>query len=566
MRLSSSLALWIDWWGLPPPRGAKVLGCPCPPKIDTRPEKASAQMFPQPLLQSFWRVWVYLILAGVSSAPPLPALAEAPCDSVQASELAEEEPPVQIGVRSELGHGACTYVYTVLNRSRDVLTAVQVGYAIDGNTGELTGARPHAPPDTVNSPRGWECVPLLDKDASTFALGWRVAPGFGEGWGIPPDTLMSGFTVTLPRPDPLYEHCHWLVRLKGERRGGYAGWLRAEGELGAISRGTGTISGKVTDARGTAVPYPDIFVRGAMLPSVSRADGTYLISQVPAGSVFLVARSTGYEPCQKARIRVAANDTTRIDFLLHAAGTSTPCAPYVTALDRLKIPFPGGSVDTAGARFLDRRTRIPSGKPGETSVPHAYIYSLASRDVEVVFRGLGQDTIARAFVANIHRNFQSSEQERLIRIAEETYPPSDAILSIAGTRPGKAALSKEAHLWWYDEFDGVRLPYAVTLDAVRYYLGLVQGMGRGDSTQTHGIRMKRCEFSYYVNISPRRETFSRDGRVFQDVFVVEMGLSWSNYCSPLCACFFKLDRTVILRPDGGVLCVFGDRKPSVMVS
>jgi hypothetical protein len=166
----------------------------------------------------------------------------------------------------------------------------------------------------------------------------------------------------------------------------------------------------------------------------------------------------------------------------------------------------------------------------------------------------------------LRRSFRNAEEERLIRIAEETYPQAEAVLSIANSRPGREALSKEKRLWWYGEFDGVRLPYAVTMDAVRYYLRLTQALGRGDTTQTSGIRMKQSEFSYSARVSPRPSTYSRDGRVFKDVYVVDMRLRWSNYCGSLCACDFHLDRTVVLRRDGTVLCVFGDQKPMVVVS
>ena len=522
-------------------------------------------MSPQPPLLRLRTASLCLILAGVGAANPFTAGAEAPCDSTKAGEP-EVQSLVQIGFRAEVHGDTCLYVYSVLNRSRDTLTAVQIGYDVRRELCELTGAPPHAPPDTAYSPPGWECGPLQSEDPKTFTLGWKLASGLVDRGGIPPDTLISGFRVALPQPDSLYERCHWLVRFKAMPKAAYAGRLRPEGELDVVHPGTGTISGKVTDARGKGIPYPSIFVKRATLGSVSRSDGTYLIAKAPAETSTLVARTMGYDPCETAHVRVIADDTTRVDFVLSTAQPSTPCTPYVTARDRLEVPFPGDVVDTLGARFLDRRTRVPSRQAGDTSAPRAFIYSLTSGDVEVVYRGLGQDTLGRAFVASVHRNFRTSEEEHLIRIAEETYPPPEAILAIAGSRSSGPALSSEKRLWWYDDFDGVRLPYAVTLDAVRYYLGLLQAMGRGDSAQTNRIRMKRGEFSYYANISPRPRTFSRDGRVFRDVYVVEMGLSWSNYCGPECACWFSLDRTVVLRRDGTVLCVFGDRKPSVTVS
>jgi len=373
-------------------------------------------------------------------------------------------------------------------------------------------------------------VPLqTTKDPMTFTLGWKVVPHLNSSGGVPPKTLLTGFTVMLPQPDSLYEHCHWLIRFKRWPKAAYVGALRPEGELDVITTDTGTISGRVTDQYGAGIQGVNIFVWHSALGALTGRDGTYRISKVPVGARSLAARAIGFDPCDRAHVRVAAKHTTTVEFRLTAAPASIPCAPYITAKERIELRFPADAVDTRGAR-------------------------------------LGQDTLRRAFVAPVHRNFRNSEEERLIRIAEETYPPAEAVLSIAKSHPGREALSQEKRLWWYGEFDGVRLPYAVTMDAVRYYLALTQALGRGDTRQTNGIRMKRSEFSYFANISTPPSTYSRDGRVFKDVYVVDMGLRWSNYCGSLCACAFHLDRTVVLRRDGTVLCVFGDQKPMVIVS
>jgi len=507
---------------------------------------------------------LYLALAGMCAAAPFIAEGDVPCDSPQAAE--QPEPSVQIGFRYEMRSGVRGYVYTVLNRSQDTLTVVQVGWDSDREICELTGARPHVPPDTAYSPPGWECEPLQDKDPMMFALGWKLGPSSAESGGVPPNTQLSEFTVALSQPDSLYERCHWLIRFKSRPKAGYIGTVRPEAELDAISSETGTISGRVTDERDRGIPGVHVYVKRTALSALTRSDGRYTLSTVPVGAQSLVARKVGFEPCARVHMRVAASGMTKVDFRLPSFPDATPCVPYGTANERIELPFPGGAIDTVGAHFLERSAPVPPRLPGDTSRPEPFVYSLTNSEVSLVYRGLGQDTIPRAFVATVNRGFRNAEEERLLRIAEETYPPTEAVLSIAGSRRGREALSKEKRLWWYDKFDGVRLPYAVTMDAVRYYLALTQALGRGDTTETKGIRMKSSEFSYHANISARPATYSRDGRVFKDVYVVEMGLKWSNYCGSLCACWFHLDRTVVLRRDGTVLCVFGDQKPMVVVS
>ena len=516
------------------------------------------------VISHFQRTALCLIFAGAgaSAAAPLPS-ADAPCESSQSME--PREPEVQVGVRIESRPHATDYVYTVLNRGRDTLTVVSIGYDTDRDGCGLTGASPHALPDTTFSPPGWECEPSQgEHDSVTFCVSWKPASHSTEATGILPSTSLSGFTVRLPKPDTLYDCSHWFIRFKTQLQMAYVGALRPEAELDLISAETGAISGRVTDNRGVGIPGAIVFVWQSNLSARTEEDGSYTIPGVPVGGQSLAARVTGFEPCDRLHVGIAANRTTKINFHLTPADVSTPCVPLTVARDRTYLPFPGDLVDTVGARFLDRRSPLPK-SPGGVAKPRPSVYSLTSREISLMYPGIGQDTTRRAFVVSIRRSFRNPEEERLIRIAEETYPPPEAILAIAGSRPGPEALSKEKRLWWYDSFDGVRLPYAVTMDAVRYYLTLSQALARGDTTET-GIRMKRSEFSYHASIAARPSTYSRDGRVFKDVYVVNMGLTWSNYCGSECACWFRLDRTVVLRPDGTVLCVFGDQKPMVIVS
>lgn len=481
-----------------------------------------------------------------------------PCDDPSEA-VSGEQSLVQIGVRSEKRAGSRTYIYKVLNRSSDTLREVRIGYEIWHELCELTGASPNVVPDTAFGPPGWICTPVQALDPKTFALAWKVAPST-DGSGIPPNSSLSGFTVTLRKRDPLYLDCHWLVK-----RGYYAGRVKPWREVDKAA--TGTIAGRVTDQGGRPLSGAIIHTWHAGLRTASTSDGTYMIAVVPVGEYTLMADMSGHQRCGKGHVRVTAGHTARADFHLSSGAWTIPCTAYTTRRERVKAPFPRGAVDTHGAQFLDRGMPIPPRLPGEASRSQPYIYSLTGHDVEVIYRGLGQDTATKAFVATVHREFRDPAEERLLRIAEETYPPPKAIASIANDRIYRKSLLREKWLWWYGDFDGVRLPYAVTTDAVRYYLGLTQALGRGESSKAHVIRMKRSRFSYSARVSAGpTKTFSREGQVFENVYIVEMRLEWSNYCGSLCACDFHLERTVVLRADGTVVCVFGDRKPMVVVS
>ncbi|MGE5180185.1 MAG: carboxypeptidase-like regulatory domain-containing protein [Bacteroidota bacterium] len=472
----------------------------------------------------------------------------------------EEECLVQIGVHAETRGDTALYVYKVLNRSRYALNEIRIGN--DGTFFDFTGASPHVVPDTAYGPPGWACTPVQGKDSTRFALAWKVVSG--SGGGIPPDSASAMFRIALRKRDPLYAQTRWYARAEDAE---FDGLVRPVHEVDAIPIEKGTIAGRVADQGDDALSGATISIRGTGLDVVSASNGTYTAPAVPVGTYTLVARASGHLPCGRTRIRVTAGGTTRVDFHLSTGALVISTPQYVTARERLDLPFPRDAVDTEGARWLKRGMPIPARSPGESSRPRPYLYSMTSRDIELVYRGLGPDTTTRAFEATVRREFRSPPEERLLRIAEETYPPTKAVASIGGGYKVKREdLLQEKRLWWYDEFDGVRLPYAVTMDAVRYYLGITQALGRGDASRTRGFRMIATTFSYDATVSPGPTTYKRAGHTFEDVYVVTMRLAWSDYCGNLCACGFGLDRTVVLRPDGTVVWVFGDRKPSVIVS
>ncbi|RZL14054.1 MAG: hypothetical protein EOO62_06490 [Hymenobacter sp.] len=59
--------------------------------------------------------------------------------------------------------------------------------------------------------------------------------------------------------------------------------------LGAWAQtGTGTVSGRVTDAKNEGIPGVTVLVDGTSVGGSTNADGTYTISGVPAGTPEIV--------------------------------------------------------------------------------------------------------------------------------------------------------------------------------------------------------------------------------------------------------------------------------------
>lgn len=161
------------------------------------------------------------------------------------------------------------------------------------------------------------------------------------------------------------------------------------------------------------------------------------------------------------------------------------------------------------------------------------------------------------FTFAIRRDVPNMSSARLLSIAEATYPPRDLLVGIAATKgfemgPDSAGVS----LWWCDGVGAARVPYAVTTGAIEYYQGLTE-LYRKRSFREAGTRpLFGSVLVYHASIA-RLDTFSLRGRLFRDVHVARLKLSWSyddGTFVPSCA----LDRVLVLAPDGDVLAVEGD--------
>jgi TonB-dependent SusC/RagA subfamily outer membrane receptor len=83
-----------------------------------------------------------------------------------------------------------------------------------------------------------------------------------------------------------------------------------------IAQDTGTISGKVTTVEtGEALPGANVVLKGTPTGAATGLDGTYTISNIPAGTYTLVASYVGYKT-KPAPVTVVAGGTATVDFVL----------------------------------------------------------------------------------------------------------------------------------------------------------------------------------------------------------------------------------------------------------
>lgn len=110
--------------------------------------------------------------------------------------------------------------------------------------------------------------------------------------------------------------------------------------------------------------------------------------------------------------------------------------------------------------------------------------------------------------------------------------------------------------WWQKEELGIKIPHAITKDAIAYYSELVTGYGKQAAKR---YMEPSSNFTYEAKVAKQAE-FSIDGKTFKDVSVVTMEMKFNqNFAATMTeGLSFEKRRTVVFGGDGKVLHVSGD--------
>jgi hypothetical protein len=190
----------------------------------------------------------------------------------------------------------------------------------------------------------------------------------------------------------------------------------------------------------------------------------------------------------------------------------------------------------------------------------------------LVFTGCDSGTAPpedeRSYTQSILRQADGALEASLLARAEAVYPPRDSVLAVAWD----PAQVPEMGYWYLGDFDGVRIPYAVTGDAVAYYSELIDAWKA--SEQPPFFLQASLEYRAAVSFHEAytfEETDPRTGEPlpsesFERVYVAEMSLEWYQYCGDLCAMWIDHERIVVFDEAGELLRVFLDGPRPVPVS
>jgi len=84
---------------------------------------------------------------------------------------------------------------------------------------------------------------------------------------------------------------------------------------------TGSICGIVTDKdTGVPIAHANVVVEGTTFDTLSRGDGSYVITGIPAGEYTIRAMMFGHETQKKYRITITAGSSTEVNFALEQRG------------------------------------------------------------------------------------------------------------------------------------------------------------------------------------------------------------------------------------------------------
>lgn len=174
------------------------------------------------------------------------------------------------------------------------------------------------------------------------------------------------------------------------------------------------------------------------------------------------------------------------------------------------------------------------------------------------------------YTKSIEKIAENQFEKELIEKAEAEYPSRDSVL--AAVFPWQHDLIPETGYWWYRSFDGIYLPFAITIDAIEYYenfIDLLAVKGQDDFYESAELEY-RAEVTFHDSFEiyepgynyPTPEQLLGS---FEDVYVVEMSLRLQYECFVHCYLGMGHTRIVVFDKDGNLLEIFYDGIQPVIV-
>lgn len=120
----------------------------------------------------------------------------------------------------------------------------------------------------------------------------------------------------------------------------------------------------------------------------------------------------------------------------------------------------------------------------------------------------------------------------------------------------EAAAPKGTNTWCSGEKSNIKIPFAITREALAYYEALIQGYQRKSWTT---YLEPRSEMTYKATLT-HHDSYALSGKTYKDVYVVTLKLDFSASFTGNATegIEFSKERTVVLDAKGSILCILGD--------
>ena len=163
----------------------------------------------------------------------------------------------------------------------------------------------------------------------------------------------------------------------------------------------------------------------------------------------------------------------------------------------------------------------------------------------------------------VRRNAKTDVEKRMIALAEAAYPPrEDVVKAFKAAHSRPEDVPADELLWWCGGTNATRIPYAITAEAVDYYVARTEELRKREWQQDF---RPSSHFKYSADVSLEPH-FKTDGKTFEDVYVVRMKLSFSYLYGNLGGIAFSKERIVVIDRAGTVLFISGDGRPPILMS
>lgn len=166
----------------------------------------------------------------------------------------------------------------------------------------------------------------------------------------------------------------------------------------------------------------------------------------------------------------------------------------------------------------------------------------------------GCGLILPKYTASVER-VAANDFERGLIAAAEAACADQAALAATCT---EGTDSSEECGWSCGQVEYFKVAYAVTQEALDYYQGLINkynDFGVPPWEKPHSANLR-----YKASVSFDNRYTIPDGALFENVYLVDLDISFSAICGPICGDLMGAGRRVVFDAAGNLLAIEGDRQ------